>query len=84
MTPAGPRSYHSSSEPPTKGLESCYTQTGMIKRICEFAGAGRLQEQDNRSRISSVPSIVSPAFDVIQTLQGASRVREEEGGEEVM
>ena len=32
-----------SSEPWTKGLQSLYTRTAMIKRVCEFAGAGRLQ-----------------------------------------
>ena len=41
---SGPRGIKTlSSEPRTKGLQSFYTWTGMIKRVYGFAGAGQLQ-----------------------------------------
>ena len=44
---SGPRGVNTpSSEPQTKGLQSVYTQTGMVKQVCRFAGAGYCKEQD--------------------------------------
>ena len=41
---SGPRGVNTpSSEPQTKGLQNFHTRTGMIKRVCRFAGARRLQ-----------------------------------------
>ena len=41
---SGPRGVNTpSSEPQTKGLQNFYTRTGMIKWVCRFAGARRLQ-----------------------------------------
>ena len=41
---SGPRGGNTpSSEPQTKGLQNFYTRTGMIKQVCRFAGARRLQ-----------------------------------------
>ena len=43
----GPRGVNApSSEPRTKGLQSFYTQTGMIKQVCQFQGLGDCKEQD--------------------------------------
>ena len=44
----GPRGVKTpSSEPRTKGLQSFYTWTGMIKRVCGFAGARAIAGEGN-------------------------------------
>ena len=51
----GPQEPNSpSSEPKTKGLQSFYTSTGMIKRVCRFAGARAIAK--NRTRVSEINS----------------------------
>ena len=44
---SGPRGVNTPSfEPWTKGLQSFYTQTGMIKWVCRFSGLGDCKQQD--------------------------------------
>ena len=43
-----------SSEPQTKGLQSFYTWTGMIKQVCGFVGARAIAQ--SRTRVSDISS----------------------------